>query len=182
MNTPTQDPLPGLFWPPKLPRAKGQTPRTYRTPEVCLMTLREVSPESPLLEGPAQLAAYVAGHIMSRPEYPRHIETLMAIAVNARRRLIAHTVLAMGTQDTILVHPREVFRFAIMAGANAIGIAHNHPSGDPTPSEGDIRVTRDLARAGQLLRIDLMDHVIIGSALRAPGWTSLRELGCLHDL
>lgn len=182
MNTPTQDPLPGLFWPPKLPRAKGQTPRTYRTPEVCLMTLREVSPDSPLLDSPERLSAYISEHVMSRPEYPRHVETLMAIAVNARRRLIAHTVLGTGTQDIILVHPREVFRFAILAGANAIAVAHNHPSGDPTPSEGDIRVTRDLARAGQLLRIDLLDHVIIGSALRAPGWVSLRELGHLHGL
>ena len=61
------------------------------------------------------------------------------------------TPLATGTLDTILVHPREVFRPAIVANAAAIVLVHNHPSGDPTPSEADIKVTRDLIRAGQLI-------------------------------
>jgi DNA repair protein RadC len=56
--------------------------------------------------------------------------------------------------DTILCHPREIFRLAVMASAAAIIIAHNHPSGDPTPSEADIKITRDLIRAGQLLKIE----------------------------
>ena len=60
-----------------------------------------------------------------------------------------------------------------MASASAIVIMHNHPSGDPTPSEGDIKVTRDLIRAGQLLKIELLDHVIMGE----PKYSSLRGLG-----
>jgi DNA repair protein RadC len=75
--------------------------------------------------------------------------------------------------DTILCHPREVFRLAIMASASAIVIAHNHPSGEPTPSEADIKITRDLIRAGQLLKIEVLDHIVIGN----PKHTSLRELG-----
>ena len=75
--------------------------------------------------------------------------------------------------DTILVHPREVFRLAIMTAAAAIVIMHNHPSGEATPSEADIKVTRDLIRAGQLLKIEVLDHVIMGK----PNHVSLRELG-----
>ena len=70
-------------------------------------------------------------------------------------------------------HPREVFRVAIVACASAIVLMHNHPSGEPEPSEADIKVTRDLIRAGQLLKIEVTDHVIIGN----PNHCSLRELG-----
>ena len=84
--------------------------------------------------------------------------------------------------DTILVHPREVFRAAIAANAAGIILVHNHPSGDPTPSEADIKVTRDLIRAGQLLKIEVVDHVIIGraTASRAKDYASLRELGYFY--
>jgi DNA repair protein RadC len=63
--------------------------------------------------------------------------------------------------DTLLVHPREIFRIAIMVSASAILLAHNHPSGDPMPSEADIKVTRELIRAGQLLKLEVLDHVVI---------------------
>src|SRR5437879_2479635 len=74
---------------------------------------------------------------------------------------------------TLMLHAREVFRAAVIAGAAAIVLMHNHPSGDPSPSEADIRVTRDLIRAGQLLKIEVLDHVIIGQGRDV----SLRELG-----
>jgi DNA repair protein RadC len=64
--------------------------------------------------------------------------------------------------DTILCHPREIFRLAIMASAASIIIMHNHPSGESQPSEADIKITRDLIRGGQLLKIDVVDHVVIG--------------------
>jgi DNA repair protein RadC len=67
----------------------------------------------------------------------------------------------------------EVFRLAIIASASGIILAHNHPSGDPSPSEADIKVTRDLIRGGQLLKIDVVDHIIVGY----PNHTSLRALG-----
>jgi DNA repair protein RadC len=82
-----------------------------------------------------------------------------------------------------LVHPREVFRTAIAVGAGALILAHNHRSGDPTPSEADIKVTRDLIRAGQLLKIEVLDHLVIGD-YPLPGvrqWASLRELGYFHS-
>ncbi|MCS7338330.1 MAG: hypothetical protein NZ739_08870, partial [Verrucomicrobiae bacterium] len=87
--------------------------------------------------------------------------------------------IATGTLDTLLVHPREVFRHAITANAAAIVLVHNHPSGDPTPSEADIRITRELVRAGQLLKIEVLDHIVIGrpSADREKDYVSLRQLG-----
>jgi DNA repair protein RadC len=85
-------------------------------------------------------------------------------------------LLTIGTLDTILVHPREVFRGAIVAAASAIIVMHNHPSGEPEPSESDIRITRDLIRAGQLLKIEVLDHVIIGNGRHL----SLRSMGYFY--
>lgn len=81
------------------------------------------------------------------------------------------------------MHPREVFRVAIVAGAAAVVIMHNHPSGDPTPSESDVKATRDLIRAGQLLKLEVLDHVILGRATeeRSKDWASLRELGYFYS-
>ena len=79
--------------------------------------------------------------------------------------------------DTILVHPREVFRLAIIAAASAVIVMHNHPSGESTPSEADIKVTRDLIRAGQLLKLELIDHVVIGNG----NFSSLRALGYFYQ-
>jgi DNA repair protein RadC len=90
-----------------------------------------------------------------------------------RPRVRGHQFLTIGTLDTLLVHPREVFRLAIVAASAAIVLMHNPPSGDPTPSECDIKITRDLIRAGQLVKIEVLDHVIIGH----PNHSSLRELG-----
>jgi len=107
------------------------------------------------------------------------VETFQVILLNVRRRLIEVVRVSEGTLDTLLVHPREVFRVAIAANAAAIVLCHNHPSGDPSPSEADIKVTRDLIRAGQLLKIEVLDHVILGRASpdRSKDYVSLRELG-----
>ena len=79
--------------------------------------------------------------------------------------------------DTILCHSRECFRTAIVAAAHSIILVHNHPSGDAAPSDADIRVTRELARAGQILKIEVLDHLIMGSAGK---YSSLRELGIIQ--
>ena len=83
-----------------------------------------------------------------------------------------------GLLDTILVHPREVFQSAISARAAANVLVHNHPSVNPTPSEADIKVTRDLIRAGQFLKIEIINHVILGRETvdRPRDFLSLREL------
>lgn len=110
------------------------------------------------------------------------VECFQVLLLNTRHRLIRVEKISQGTLDTILVHPREVFRLAITAGAAAIVLVHNHPSGDPSPSEADIRVTRDLIRAGQLLKIEVLDHIIIGSRAedRPRDFVSLREMGYFY--
>jgi DNA repair protein RadC len=112
----------------------------------------------------------------------KNVETLQVLLLNTRKRLIRVEEVIDGTIDQLLVHPREVFKSAIAANAAAVVLVHNHPSGDPTPSEADIKVTRDLIRAGQLLKIEVVDHVIIGraSAERAKDYSSLRELGYFY--
>jgi len=81
------------------------------------------------------------------------------------------------------VHPRDVFRHAVFANASAMVLAHNHPSGDPTPSKADITVTRDLVRAGQLLKIEVLDHIILGrrTDARPRDFVSMKELGYIYQ-
>src|SRR5262249_51654478 len=128
-------------------------------------------------------AAYWREHIPTHPYFNRDVECFAVLLVNTRRRIQGHCLISTGTLDTILVHPREVFRPAVVGSAAAIVLMHNHPSGDPTPSEADIRVTRDLIRAGQLLKIDVLDHVVIGQpdSERPTGYVSLRELGYFYS-
>jgi DNA repair protein RadC len=111
------------------------------------------------------------------------VERFQVLLLNTRRKLIRVEKLSQGTLDTILVHPRDVFKAAIAVSAAAIVLVHNHPSGDPTPSEADIKVTRDLIRAGQLLKIEVLDHVILGRATqeRPKDYVSLRELGYFYS-
>ncbi len=139
---------------------------------------REIRVEMPLLDTPERVA-----DLLREDNRSREVEHFQVALLNTRRRLIRIENLSQGTLDTILVHPREVFRAAIAAGAAALILAHNHPSGDPTPSESDIKVTRDLIRAGQLLKIDVLDHVILGrrTTEREKDWVSLRELGYFYS-
>ncbi|MFO1514851.1 MAG: JAB domain-containing protein [Verrucomicrobiota bacterium] len=122
-------------------------------------------------------AAFWRTHIATHPYFNSECECLVVFILNTRRRIKGHYLVSIGTMDTILCHPREVFRLAIMASAAAIIIAHNHPSGEATPSEADIKITRDLIRAGQLLKIEVLDHIVIGN----PTYSSLRSLGFFYS-
>jgi DNA repair protein RadC len=133
--------------------------------------------ESPVLDNPVTVVQFVR-----EANRLRNVEEFQVLLLNVRKRLIRMEEISHGLLDTILVHPREVFRAAIVANAAGVVLVHNHPSGDPTPSEADIKVTRDLIRAGQLLKIEVVDHVIIGRATpeRPKDWSSLRELGYFY--
>ena len=139
---------------------------------------KDLQRELPVLETPEAIV-----ELLREENRVRQVETFQVILLNTRRRLIRIESISQGTLDTILVHPREVFRPAIAAGAAAIILAHNHPSGDPTPSEADIKVTRDLIRAGQLLKIEVLDHIVLGRATqeRSKDYASLRELGYFYS-
>jgi DNA repair protein RadC len=129
--------------------------------------------ESPVLDNPVTVVNF-----LRESNRLENVESFQVVLLNTRKKLIRVEKISQGLLDTLLVHPREVFRAAIAANAAAIILIHNHPSGDPTPSEADIKVTRDLIRAGQLLKIEVLDHVIMGRAEDGQkDYTSLRELG-----
>jgi DNA repair protein RadC len=125
---------------------------------------------------PDKAADYWRMHIATHPYFNPDCECLAVLLLNTRRRVKGHHIVSIGTMDTILVHPREVFRVAIITAAHAVIVMHNHPSGESTPSDADVKVTRDLIRAGQLLKLEVLDHVIVGNG----NHSSLRELGYFH--
>ena len=139
---------------------------------------KDLQRESPVLDNPEAIV-----RLLREQNLVKNVETFQVLLLNTRRRLIRVDDISHGTLDTLLVHPREVFKAAIAENAAAIVLAHNHPSGDPAPSEADIKVTRDLIRAGQLLKIEVLDHVILGRATqeRPKDYASLRELGYFYQ-
>lgn len=152
-------------------------PKELTVKEFKVVALKEYPlPEAMhLCDTPEKAVEYWRRYIASaNPYFNPEVECFAVLILNTRRRVKGHQLISIGTLDTILVHPREVFRGAVIAAAAAIVLfMHNHPSGMPEPSEADIKVTRDLIRAGQLLKIEVLDHVIVG----AERFCSLRELG-----
>jgi DNA repair protein RadC len=102
-------------------------------------------------------------------------EVFKALLLDTKNKVIKNVEISRGTLDSSLVHPREVFAPAVSAIAASIIVAHNHPSGDPTPSSEDIQVTSRLVEAGRILGIDVLDHLVIGH----NRWVSLKERGLM---
>ena len=130
-----------------------------------------------ICDTPQTAADYWRLNIATNPYFNPECECFVVLMLNARRRVKGNQLVSIGTLDAILVNPREVFRGAIIARAAAIVIMHNHQSGEPQPSEADINVTRDLIRAGHLLKIEVLDHVILGRSNHC----SLRESGYFYS-
>jgi DNA repair protein RadC len=103
------------------------------------------------------------------------VEEVRVLFLNAKNILLANEAMWRGSVDEAAVHVREVIARAIALGATALIIVHNHPSGDPTPSQADIRLTRDLIEAGRHMKVTIHDHVIVGST----GRTSMRAQGLI---
>ena len=139
---------------------------------------RETYREAPLLDTPDRVA-----DLLREQNRAYTVEYFQVLFLNTRRRMIGMQNISQGTLDTLLVDAREVFAPAILKRSSAIVLVHNHPSGDPSPSEADIKVTRDLIRAGQILKIEVLDHVILGRRTdeRPRDYVSLRELGYFYS-
>lgn len=103
-------------------------------------------------------------------------EHFKLILLNTRNKIIGISTVSIGTLDSSLVHPREVFKEAIAHNAYSVILAHNHPSGDPEPSEDDITITRRLIEAGKILGIEVTDHIIISK----NGFFSFKEKGLIR--
>ena len=102
------------------------------------------------------VAEFLVPQFGSRP-----VEQFGVVLLDTKHRILRTSVLSVGTLDASIVHPREVFRAAASAGASALVLFHNHPSGDPTPSGDDVELTRRMIRAGELMGITVLDHVIV---------------------
>jgi DNA repair protein RadC len=111
------------------------------------------------------------------PQYgSKPVEQFGVVLLDTKHRVLRISLLSVGTLDASIVHPREVFREAANGGAAAIILFHNHPSGDPGPSPDDVALTRRLMRAGEMMGIDVLDHVIIAE----NRFHSLRDAGDLN--
>jgi len=103
-------------------------------------------------------------------------EHFWALALNTKNQLLKVIEVSIGSLNASIVHPRELFKEAVKVSAASVVVVHNHPSGDPTPSGADIQLTRRLVKAGDVLGIEVLDHVVIGDGL---AHASLRELGLM---
>lgn len=143
--------------------------------EISRRLVRERAAQKLVFNSPSSVADYYM-------EDMRHLETEKAVLImlDNRMALLREEAVSTGTVNCTLLSPREIFILAMRWNAVNIMLVHNHPSGDPTPSDLDLEITGRLCRAGQLLGIQLIDHLIIGD----QSWTSLREFGCIpnHNL
>ena len=151
------------------------------------MTAVDIRPACPTCSVPA---AFAPGPPAQRPQVTspedayalvapalagRDREHCLLVNLDTKHRLLGMVTVSIGTVDHTFMGPREIFREALLAGASAVFLAHNHPSGDPTPSADDRSVTRRLASAGTTLGVDVLDHLVVG----AGDWVSLARLGVL---
>lgn len=145
--------------------------------EVARRVMLQRHGEAPLLDRPELILGYLLPLTVGLS-----VEKFWVLSLNRRNRLIRCSEITSGTATSTLAHPREVFREALRQGATAIVCAHNHPSGDPTPSAADVRITRQLRESAQALDIDLHDHLIVGRPTADPtgtGYYSFRAAGSL---
>ena len=113
--------------------------------------------KKPPVKTPDEVMSLVRGRLRGKKK-----EHFLALLLDTRGQLIKVSEISVGSLDTSVVHPREVFKEAMSASASSVIFVHNHPSGDPEPSEDDIKLTGRLARAGEIVGIDVLDHIIIG--------------------
>jgi DNA repair protein RadC len=133
-------------------------------------TLLRCPPARVQFVNPRDVAAYLLPQFGSKP-----VEQFGLVMLDTKHRLLRTSIVSVGTLDSSPAHPREIFREAASASAAAIVLFHNHPSGDPTPSRDDVDLTRRLAQAGELMGIDVIDHVILADTR----YFSFREAGRL---
>nr|WP_245992564.1 DNA repair protein RadC [Capsulimonas corticalis] len=126
--------------------------------------------DRPAIAGPQD----VANLIMPELRYIKK-ETLKSLLLDTKNRVLGIKTVSIGDLSSSIVHPREVFKDAVTSSAASIIVAHNHPSGDPTPSREDITVTKRLMEAGEIMGIELLDHIVIGDGC----FVSLKEKGLI---
>ena len=146
--------------------AKIETITRYR---LALVREEDTLYEDVSLTHPKAVAEFLNGQLHDRPQ-----EAMCAVYLDTRNRLIAWQIAYLGTLNRAAVEPRAFFQMALLTNAAGIILAHNHPSGDPSPSAEDLAFTRRMAEAGDVIGIRLVDHLILGGEAK---WVSLRQRG-----
>jgi len=133
----------------------NQATVSYTIPVYRLQLVQEGRATAMPVTGPAELASHLKEIAMADREH------MVCVFLDTKNRAVARQVISIGTLNASLVHPREVFKAALLSNANSIILTHNHPSSEINPSTDDDEVTRRIARAGGLLNVPLLDHVIL---------------------
>ncbi|MGL4797855.1 MAG: RadC family protein [Cellulosilyticaceae bacterium] len=143
-----------------------------------ILTLLELSKrlakETYKVSEPLTTPKHIAGLFMEELRHEKN-EKFIAVYLDAKCRVVSHEMVSQGSLTASIVHPREVYKGAINKSAYSLVVLHNHPSGDPTPSKEDVQITKRLKEAGQILGIQLLDHIVIGDTT----FVSLKEEGYL---
>jgi DNA repair protein RadC len=159
----------------ELVRVRGVGPAGAARLLACLELARRASAwpawERPVVTTPEDVVRLCATQLRGLDR-----EHFWALVLSTKNRLLRMTEVSVGSLNASIVHPRELFKEAVRVSAASIVVVHNHPSGDPTPSGADLQLTRRLAKAGEVLGIELLDHVVIGDG---GAHVSLREMGVL---
>ena len=129
----------------------------------------------PVVIGRALTSPKDAASVLTTLLQDEPTEVFAILCLSTKHRVIAYHEVSRGTLDAALVHPREVFKAAVLANAAALILCHCHPSGDPTPSVEDLVLTRRLVEAGELLGIQILDHIVVGDGR----YISFKEAGHL---
>lgn len=144
----------------------------YHIPIVSVQLVREGTHPSPVRTITSPQDAY---RLVQEWLEPRDRECFLIALLDTRNKVLGLHIVSIGSLNASLVHPREVMKPAILANASAMLLAHNHPSGDPDPSQEDLAITSRLKQAGELLGIPVLDHLVIGDGR----FVSLKERGVL---
>lgn len=151
--------------------ALAETPlKMFRIPVYKVMLVREKSQvsETKKITSPAEAQSVLGRYLEGQDR-----EVFVIMMLDTKNKVIGINTVSVGTLNSSLVHPREVFKPAILSNAAAIILAHNHPSGETTPSPEDIQITKELTKAGDMLKIAILDHIIVGdgfSSFKADGY------------
>ena len=135
----------------------------YSFAEITVKTVRLHEPSAQPADAPIKLRELWAKYVTASDWYDPDKEAMVVFLLNTRQNCIGFNLVSLGTLSETSAHPREILRPAIAAAAHSIAIAHNHPSGDPEPSDADRRFTRRLREACETMSIPLVDHVVVGN-------------------
>lgn len=155
--------------------------RTCKVAQVRVQVVQETcAVANSLCNKPEDSALFFNEVVARSPWFDTEKECVVIILLDVQYRIKGWSLVSLGTQNSCLLHSREVLRAALVGGAYAFVLMHNHPSGDPTPSSSDLKVTREVRGAGAAVDIQMLDHVVVGRPACDPtglGFYSFRTAG-----